>query len=132
MRTPIIHHPHFPSIFCPLILRSWLFQVELRVAIGTVYSEESKLANTASAQKEIRKNTRRRSRNRLVKSKTRTVVKRATVAIDDGEANALDEIRMAQIELDSAVSKGIIHKNTAARKKSRLVKRYRKTAANAK
>lgn len=90
------------------------------------------MANTASAQKEIRKNARRRSRNRLVKAKTRTVVKRATIAIDDGETNALDEIRQAQIELDSAVTKGIIHRNNAARKKSRLVKRQRKVAAAAK
>lgn len=90
------------------------------------------MANTASAQKEIRKNSRRRSRNRLVKAKTRTVVKRATAAIEDGEPNALDEIRQAQIELDSAVSKGILHKNNAARKKSRLVKRQRAAAAAAK
>lgn len=87
------------------------------------------MANTASAQKEIRKNARRRTRNRLVKAKTRTVVKRAINAIDDGEANAADQIRQAQVELDSAVTKGIIHKNAAARKKSRLVKRLRKTTA---
>lgn len=83
------------------------------------------MANTASAQKEIRKNARRRQRNRLVKAKTRTVVKRAVSAIDEGEQGAVDAIRQAQIELDSAASKGIIHRNAAARKKSRLVKRLR-------
>jgi len=87
------------------------------------------LANTASAQKEIRKNARRRARNRLVKAKTRTVTKNAVVAIDDGETNAADLVRQAQVELDSAVTKGIIHKNTAARKKSRLVKHLRAATA---
>ncbi len=87
------------------------------------------MANTASAQKEIRKNVRRRTRNRLVKAKTRTVTRRAIRAIENGEANAVDEIRQAQVELDSAAAKGIIHKNAAARKKSRLIKRLRQAAA---
>ncbi len=87
------------------------------------------MANTTAAKKDIRKNARRRQRNRLVKAKTRTVVKRAISAIEDGEANAAAEIRQAQIELDSAAAKGIIHKNAAARKKSRLVKRLRQATA---
>jgi small subunit ribosomal protein S20 len=91
--------------------------------------EELKLANTASAQKEIRKNARRRTRNRLVKSKTRTVVKRAVTAIDDGESGAAEAIRLAQVELDSAAAKGIIHPNAAARKKSRLMKRLKQATA---
>ncbi len=86
------------------------------------------MANTSAAQKDIRKNARRRQRNRLVKAKTRTVVKHARAAIDDGEANVNDVLRQAQIELDSAAAKGIIHKNAAARKKSRLVKHLRQAA----
>jgi small subunit ribosomal protein S20 len=113
-------------------LHSPPFQVKSFFVIGIVYSEESKLANTSAAQKDIRKNAKRRTRNRLVKAKTRTVVKHAVAAIDDGEKNAVDVIRQAQVELDSAASKGIIHKNTAARKKSRLVKHLRQTAAAAK
>lgn len=87
------------------------------------------MANTTAAKKDIRKNARRRQRNRLVKAKTRTVVKRAVSAIDEGEANAAAEVRQAQIELDSAAAKGIIHKNAAARKKSRLVKRLHQATA---
>ncbi len=87
------------------------------------------MANTAAAQKEIRKNVRRRQRNRLVKAKTRTVTKKATQAVDAGDKNAAAAVRQAQIELDSAAQKGIIHKNAAARKKSRLVKRLRKAEA---
>ncbi len=83
------------------------------------------MANTTAAQKEIRKNARRRQRNRLVKAKTRTVTKKATAAIDAGDKNAAAQLRQAQIELDSAAQKGIIHKNAAARKKSRLAKRLR-------
>jgi small subunit ribosomal protein S20 len=94
-----------------------------------LFSEESKLANTTAAQKDIRKNAKRRQRNRLVKAKTRTVVKRAHRAILAGDANAAAEIRQAQIELDSAAAKGIIHKNAAARKKSRLVKQMRQAQA---
>lgn len=90
------------------------------------------MANTSAAKKDIRKNAKRRTRNRLVKAKTRTVVKRALGAIDDGDQDAAAQIRQAQVELDSAASKGIIHKNTAARKKSRLVKHLRQTLAAAK
>lgn len=88
------------------------------------------MANTSAAQKEIRKNARRRQRNRLVKAKTRTVSKKATQAIAAGDKNAGALVREAQIELDAAAQKGIIHKNAAARKKSRLAKRQ--NAAQAK
>ncbi len=83
------------------------------------------MANTAAAKKEIRKNARRRQRNRLVKAKTRTVTKRAVGAIEAGDANAEALMRQAQTELDAAAQKGIIHRNAAARKKSRLAKRLR-------
>lgn len=88
------------------------------------------MANTSAAQKEIRKNARRRQRNRLVKAKTRTVSKKATQAIAAGDKNAAALVRDAQIELDAAAQKGIIHKNAAARKKSRLARRL--NAAQAK
>jgi len=88
------------------------------------------LANTSAALKEIRKNARRRQRNRLVKARTRTITRRAISAIDSGDANAIDEIRAAQRALDSAASKGIIHKNAAARRKSRLMKRLQKAQAS--
>jgi small subunit ribosomal protein S20 len=107
-------------------LQNLRFQVKLRAATGIVLlSEELKLANTDAAKKEIRKNLRRRQRNRLVRAKTRTVTKRAIRAIEDGDSSAQAEIRQAQIELDSAAAKGVIHKNAAARKKSRLAKRLR-------
>lgn len=122
----------------PSILRFLSIQVKLRLAHEPCLvcchrnckSEEFTLANTSAAQKEIRKNARRRQRNRLVKAKTRTVSKKATQAIAAGDKNAAALVRDAQIELDAAAQKGIIHKNAAARKKSRLARRL--NAAQAK
>jgi small subunit ribosomal protein S20 len=122
----------FPSIQVKLPLASRRNRVcnFLIAAIGIVNRRKFTLANTASAQKEIRKTARRRQRNRLVKAKTRTVTKKATQAIAAGDKDAGALVREAQIELDAAAQKGIIHKNAAARKKSRLARRL--NAAQAK
>lgn len=83
------------------------------------------MANTKSAMKRIRQNERRRLRNRAVRSKLRGAVKAARGA--EGAARSavvLDAIRA----LDKAVSKGVIHRNTAARKKSALARRLVATA----
>ncbi len=81
------------------------------------------MANTKSAIKRMRQNEKRRQRNRVLRSKVRTAVKtaRATVTGGGGDAKAtvLDAIRA----LDKAVTKGVIHRNTAARKKSALARR---------
>jgi small subunit ribosomal protein S20 len=92
--------------------------------------EEFTLANTRSAKKEIRKNSRRRSRNRLVRAKTRTLIKQANRTIESGDPGEIQSaVRSAQQELDAAAQKGIIHRNAAARRKSRLMRRAR-TGAN--
>ena len=78
------------------------------------------MANTKSAIKRIRQNERRRLRNRAMRSKIRGTVKAARTA--EGTARAtvvLEAIRL----LDKAVSKGVLHRNTAARKKSALARR---------
>ncbi len=87
------------------------------------------MANTKSALKEIRKNSRRRVRNRLVRQSTRTAVKRATHAAQAGEANTPEAVSAAFSALDKAASKGVIHKNTAARRKSRLAKKAKTAKA---
>ena len=81
------------------------------------------MANTASALKEIRKNARRRVRNRLVRTSTRTQVKRATQAIKSGDQDAAEQVRLATVAIDKAASKGVIHKNAAARRKARMAKK---------
>jgi small subunit ribosomal protein S20 len=78
------------------------------------------VANTKSAMKRTRQNERRRLRNRAVRSKIRGAVKAARAA--EGATRSpivLEAIRA----LDKAVSKGVIHRNTAARKKSALARR---------
>ncbi|MBI4246782.1 MAG: 30S ribosomal protein S20 [Candidatus Rokubacteria bacterium] len=80
------------------------------------------MANTKSAIKRIRQNERRRLRNRMVRSKLRTAVKTARAALSGGPA-APATVQEAIRALDRAVTKGVIHRNTAARKKSALARR---------
>ncbi len=78
------------------------------------------MANTKSAMKRMRQNERRRLRNRAVRSQVRTSVKLAR-SVEGAEQRAT--IEEAIRSLDKAVSKGVIHRNTAARKKSGLARR---------
>jgi small subunit ribosomal protein S20 len=81
------------------------------------------LANTKSAIKRIRQNAKRRLRNRVFSGRARTFVKKARQAIDSGDvADARQSTLDAVRALDKAAEKGIIHKNNAARRKSRLMK----------
>lgn len=78
------------------------------------------MANTKSAMKRIRQSEKRRVRNRTIRSQVRTAVKTARTAGGDALRTAVaDAIR----ELDKAVTKGVVHPNTAARKKSALARR---------
>jgi small subunit ribosomal protein S20 len=87
------------------------------------------LANTKSALKEIRKNARRRARSRVIRTSTRTHVKRAAQASEAGSQDSQALLEKALSALDKAAAKGIVHKNAAARRKSRLVKRVRARAS---
>lgn len=82
------------------------------------------MANIKSAIKRNRQNEKRRLRNRVFRGRARTFVKKAKLAITDG---SVDEARAATIQaisaLDKAAEKGIVHKNNAARRKSRLMRR---------
>ena len=64
-------------------------------------------------------------RNRVYRSKTRTEVKKARAVLVGGDdlETAIQQTRAAVSQLDKAVSKGVMHKNTASRSKSRLMKR---------
>lgn len=77
------------------------------------------MANIKSQIKRNRQNETRRVRNKAVRSELKTREKAVFTAVDAGEPT--DEVlRLAQKRLDSAASKGVIHKNEAARRKSRL------------
>ena len=87
------------------------------------------MANTKSAQKRIRSDARKRLRNQMVKSRVKTFIKKADQAIVAGEEASIEAVRQACSELDKAATKGVIHKNNAARRKSRLMARFNKANA---
>ena len=82
------------------------------------------MANTPQAKKRIRRNARRTEVNRSRVSRIRTFVKQVEAALASGDkAQAEEAIRRVQPELARGVAKGVVHKNTAARKISRLTRR---------
>jgi small subunit ribosomal protein S20 len=81
------------------------------------------MANIKSQIKRNRSNERRRLRNQAVRSELKTRTKRATIALDEGSDDAPEAVRLAQKRLGKAASKGRIHKNQAARRTSRLMKK---------
>ncbi|MEA3077621.1 MAG: small subunit ribosomal protein [Actinomycetota bacterium] len=81
------------------------------------------MANIKSQIKRNKQNEVRRLRNKAVKSEIKTRVKSAVALGAAGAENAGDAAQVAIKRLDKAASKGIIHKNQAARRKSRLMKR---------
>lgn len=79
------------------------------------------MANIKQQKKRVRTNEDRRQRNVAVRSRLRTFVKQADEAIQAGQKEQIDAaVKAAITEIDVAARKGVIHKNTAARKKSRL------------
>jgi small subunit ribosomal protein S20 len=82
------------------------------------------MANIKSQMKRNRQNVKRNLRNKAVRSELKTRSKAALAAAEAGDAAAAEEaLRLAQKRIDSAVSKGVLHKNTAARRKARLSRR---------
>lgn len=87
------------------------------------------MANTPQARKRIRRNGRRAEVNKARVSRIRTFVKKAESTIEGGTKDASAEsLRAAQAELMRGVAKGVLHKNTAARKIARLAKRVKALA----
>lgn len=81
------------------------------------------MANIKSQIKRIKTNEKARQRNKAVKSSLKTAVRKAREAVEAGDATKAAELsREAGRKLDKAVSKGVIHKNQAANKKSALAK----------
>jgi small subunit ribosomal protein S20 len=82
------------------------------------------MANTPQARKRIRRNERRAEVNTNRVSRIRTFIKKVEAAIAGGDKTAASEaLKAAQPELARGVSRGVLHKNTASRKMSRLSKR---------
>lgn len=84
------------------------------------------MAHHKSAQKRIRQTERRTEVNRARRSRIRTFVKKVELALASGNAEAASvALKAAQPELDRGVTKGVLHKNTVARKLSRLSARVK-------
>lgn len=82
------------------------------------------MANTPQARKRIRRNDRRAEINMNRVSRIRTFVKKVEAALEGGDkAGAAEALKAAQPELARGVARGVLHKNTASRKLSRLTKR---------
>jgi small subunit ribosomal protein S20 len=81
------------------------------------------MANHKSAEKRVRQNSKRNEINRSNRSSLRTSIKKLRAAVGSKDKTASTELLTPTISLiDKAVNKGILHKNTAARHKSRLTK----------
>ncbi len=85
------------------------------------------MANSKSAKKRVLVAERNRVRNQAVKTRVKTMVKKVLSEVEDASLeNAKVALSVAYKELDKAVSKGILKKNTASRKKSRLAAKVNK------
>ena len=88
------------------------------------------MANSKSSKKRIRVAQRRADRNKPLRTEARTYVKKAEVAIDAGDVSAAEAATREAISvLDRVAVKDVIHKNNAARRKSRLMAKFNALAA---
>jgi len=85
--------------------------------------------NIKSAIKRVELTRIRTQRNKAVKSRMKTAIKRFRTALEEGNDGAGDSLRQAIRVINQAVTKGVLHPNTAARKKSQLQRRFNKTSA---
>ena len=83
------------------------------------------MANTKAAIKKIRVAEKKRARNRPIRTAVRSTLRKAQEAVADApaEPTTVEAVTAAISQLDRAVSKGVLHRNNAARRKSRLMKR---------
>ncbi len=82
-----------------------------------------KLANIKSAKKRILVNNKRAERNKAIKSKVKTAIKKVNAAVESKDIEAAEAaLKNATIEIDKAATKGVYHKKNASRKVSRLSK----------
>ncbi len=96
------------------------------------WQEDSRLANTKSAIKNIRKSERRRQHNKDYRSRARTMVKKTRLLIEAGELEQAQETALVAAKaLDKAAKTRVLHPNNAARRKSRLMKQLNRALAEA-
>ncbi|MCL2068331.1 MAG: 30S ribosomal protein S20 [Oscillospiraceae bacterium] len=81
------------------------------------------MANVKSAKKRVKVIAAKTLRNKMIRSDLRTAIKKAELALEANADNKIEVTRLAMRKIDHAVTKGILHKNNAARKKSGLATR---------
>lgn len=87
------------------------------------------MANIRSAAKRARQNVKREERNRRIKSMLKSSIRRFEESLQSGDQEeAKVKLHAAVRQIDKATAKGIVHKNNAARKKSRLNRQFNKSA----
>jgi small subunit ribosomal protein S20 len=86
------------------------------------------VANIKSQIKRNKQNEKRRERNKAVRSELKTRVRTAVTAAEAGADDADAKLRAAVKRIDTAAAKGVIHKNQASRRKSRLVASFKRSA----
>jgi small subunit ribosomal protein S20 len=85
------------------------------------------MANIKSAKKRVLVNATKAARNKATNSALKTAIKKANAAIESGDANKAEAVKVAVKKLDQAAAKGLLHKNNAAHKKSQLVNKLNKS-----
>jgi small subunit ribosomal protein S20 len=88
------------------------------------------MANIKSQIKRNRQNAKRQERNKAVRTALKTSTKKVRSAVSSGDTEAVERAREAAQALDKAASRGIVHKRTAARRKSRLARAANATIAS--
>jgi small subunit ribosomal protein S20 len=88
------------------------------------------MANIKSQIKRNRQNAKRQERNKAVRTALKTSTKKVRSAVSAGDTEAVERAREAAQALDKAASRGIVHKRTAARRKSRLARAANATIAS--
>jgi len=88
------------------------------------------VANIKSQIKRNKTNAKRAERNKAVRSELKTRTKGAVTAAEEGADDAQAKARLAQKRIDMAAAKGVIHKNAASRRKSRLAKKLNAAASS--
>lgn len=81
------------------------------------------MPNIKSAKKRVLVTASKTARNKSIKSNLKTNIKKAETAIAQGSTDSQEAVRLAIKRIDQACAKGILHKNTAARRKSKLVRK---------
>ncbi len=85
------------------------------------------MPNIKSAKKRVLVNATKAANNKATTSALKTAIKKANAAIESGDANKAEAVRVAVKKLDQAAAKGLLHKNNAAHKKSQLVSKLNKS-----